>query len=944
MSNGAYRLAPWTTVARPHEDVTRGALDMGTYAANFAGVFRRRAGVPDVYTLPETFFAATYLTAALHDLLRDVLSVLGGGPGDRVLQLRTPFGGGKTHTLVALLHLARDRAAAMSAPDFADLPDPGPVQVAVLSGEELDPLSPITESGVETRTLWGELAAQLGRYHLVAEHDRTGAAPGGETLRQVLGDGPVLLLLDEVLVYVEKAMAIERGESNAGRQAMLFIQALTEAVNTHPRAAMVYSLQASVGEAVGAEGLLTQLDHLVSRIDAKREPVSGDEVMRVVQRRLFADLGDVDVHRAVARAYADLLRRQLEANAETDDGRRQAATEAGLLEQRIVASYPFHPELLDLMYHRWGSLPSYQRTRGALQFLACTAHALWQKGADAALIGPGEVQLADEATRGAFFSQVGERERYTSVLSSDITASGSGAATVDRRLGADSPALAQLAIGNRAATAIMLYSFGAREGEDRGVLETDLVAAVLAPGLDRNVIVAALHDLREEELYLHYTGRRYRFEPTPNLTKLVRDEANKFTPAEVLETVRGQLEEHLKGTRGAVVWPDGPAGIDDGRPLFSIAYLHPDWAPERMPLDRFVEQARSGPRRYQNALALVLPDGAQFDQARQATRSWLAAQSLLRQRTKYGFTPEQADELKEKAETSQRAAATAVSRSYATVVVPLKDRSGQAPYSLEPIDLRSLLTAGRSLHERVVDALSHRVFSTVTVDKLLALAGVGPEKPAVVLSDLVDWFYSYFDFTKIWSRRVIAEAVANAVLAARAGYAVGLVRGDGTIEVREPKLIRIGEMLPGDEIDMSSDAALLEAAYAQRTLDEARAPSTTPTGGQPGTVEPADTEHPTKDESDVATGTESAGTPHGGPVDSVGRVELKATVGKAGFFDLNRALSWLRDNASDVHVELTIDAVAREEGFDRVKLRNGVVEPLEEGGIQVDVNWHNPAR
>jgi hypothetical protein len=944
MSNGAYRLAPWTTVARPHEDVTCGALDMGTYAANLAGVFRRRPGVPDVYTRPGTFFAATYLTAALRELLQDVLSVLGGGPGDRVLQLRTPFGGGKTHTLVALLHLARDRAAAASVPDFADLPDPGPVQVAVLSGEELDPLSPMTASGVETRTLWGELAAQLGRYHLVAEHDRTGAAPGGETLRQVLGDGPVLVLLDEVLVYVEKAMAVERGESNAGRQAMMFIQALTEAVNTHPHAAMVYSLQASVGEAVGAEGLLTQLDHLVSRIDAKREPVSGDEVMRVVQRRLFADLGDVDVHHTVARAYADLLRRQIEAYAETDDARRQAVTEAGLLEQRIVASYPFHPELLDLMYHRWGSLPSYQRTRGALQFLACTAHALWQKGADASLIGPGEVDLADEATRGAFFSQVGERERYTSVLSSDIIASGSGAMTVDRRLGADSPALAQLAIGSRAATAIMLYSFGAREGEDRGVLETDLVAAVLAPGLDRNVIVAALHDLREEELYLHYTGRRYRFEPTPNLTKLVRDEANKFTPAEVLETIRGQLEEHLKGTRGAVVWPDGPAGIDDGRPLFSIAYLHPDWAPERTPLDRFVEQARSGPRRYQNALALVVPDGAQFDQARQATRSWLAAQSLLRQKTKYGFTPEQADELKEKAETSQRTAATAVSRSYATVAVPLKDRSGHASYSLESIDLRSLLTAGRSLHERVEDALSHRVFSTVTVDKLLALAGVSPEKPAVVLSDLVDWFYSYFDFTKVWSRRVIAGAVSNAVLAARAGYAVGLVHGDGTIEVRDPKLIRIGEMLPSDEIDMSSDATLLEAAYAQRTLDEARAPNETPAGEQPETAKPAGIGHPTKDEPGAAAGTQSAGAPHGGSVDSVGRVELKATVGKAGFFDLNRALAWLRDNASDVRVELTIDAVARDGGFDRVKLRNGVVEPLEEGGIHVDVNWHNPAR
>lgn len=231
----------------------------------------------------------------------------------------------------------------------------------------------------------------------------------------------------------------------------------------------------------------------------------------------------------------------------------------------------------------------------------------------------------------------------------------------------------------------------------------------------------------------------------------------------------------------------------------------------------------------------------------------------------------------------------------------------------------------------------------MTPDKLLALARVGPEKPAVVLSDLVDWFYSYFDFTKVWSRRVVAEAVANAVLAARAGYAVGLVGGgDDTIEVRDPKLIRIGELLPSDEIDMSSDAALLEAAYAQRTLDEARAPNTTPAGEQPGTVKPGGIEHPAKDEPGVATGAKSAGAPHGGSVDSVCRVELKATVGKAGFFDLNRALSWLRDNASDVQVELTIDAVARDEGFDRVKLRNGVVEPLEEGGIYVDVDWHNP--
>jgi predicted AAA+ superfamily ATPase len=212
MSSPAYRLAPWPSVVRAHRDVREGELDMGTYAVNLARVYRQAGGVPEVYARPARFFATTYLTLGLGNLLRDVWGSLAGAAGDRVLQLRTPFGGGKTHTLVALLHLARDRAAAVAAmADLANLPDPGPVRVAVLSGEELDPLSVTKASGIETQTLWGELAAQLRHYELVADHDADGSAPGGERLAQVLGDGPVLILLDEVLTYVEKAMAVPRG-------------------------------------------------------------------------------------------------------------------------------------------------------------------------------------------------------------------------------------------------------------------------------------------------------------------------------------------------------------------------------------------------------------------------------------------------------------------------------------------------------------------------------------------------------------------------------------------------------------------------------------------------------------------------------------------------------------------------------------------------------------
>lgn len=924
MSGPAFQLSPWARVARPHPDVTAGALEMGTYAVNLAKVFRDDPATPEVYRRAERYFASTYFTEALVRLLTDVLGVLGGGGGDRVIQLRTPFGGGKTHSLVGLLHLVNHRDAARGVSELANLPDPGPVEVAVLSGEELDPLTPmVSRGGIRTHTLWGELAAQVGRYEVVAEHDRTGSAPGGHTLRQVLGEGPVLVLLDEVLVYVEKAMAVERGDSTLGRQAMLFVQALTEAVNGHPRAAMVYSLQASVGEAAGAEGLLAQLDHLVTRIDAKREPVSGDEVMRVVQRRLFSELGDPAVRQQVAAACADLIRRQLVAQAETDDARREAAVEARRLEERIVAAYPFHPELLDLMYHRWGALPSYQRTRGALQFLACVTHSLWHAGSQAPLIGPGDVDVSDEATRGAFFSQVGERERYTSVLDGDIVAGGSGAKLVDRRIGADAPALAQLRVGTRVATAIMLYSFGAREGEERGVLESDLVAATLVPGLDRNVILAALHDLREEELYLHYTGRRYRFEPTPNLTKLVRDEANKFSGSEVLEVVRKGLETQLRDGGSVVVWPATPEGIRDRVPVFAFAYLHPDWLPDVLPLVRFVEEASGGKRAYKNALSLVLPDGPQFDRARAAARVRMAVESLLASKARHGFSAEQVEELKEKLAAAVRDLDATLAHAYDRVAVPVRAERGEEPFVLEEIDLRSLLAAGRSLHQRVREALSHRVFDRLTSTKLLALAGLGPERPFVLASDLVEWFYSYFDFTKLLSQAAIADAISAGVAEGRFAYAAGVWQQGEELRVRDPRLVRRREMLPTAEIDLGPEAAILtedlaaSLVSAEEAATAAPAPPTPPSGSEAASAPPP--------------------APPPPPGESVTRVTIRARVDGSGLFGLHRALSSLREQSGDVQVEVKVTASAKDGEFERVRLRNGVIEPLEEAGANPEV-------
>jgi hypothetical protein len=810
--------------------------------------------------------------------------------------------------------------------------------VAVLSGEELDPLSPFRHpDGTETRTLWGEMAKQLGRYDLVAEQDHTGAAPGGDVLRRVLGEGPVLVLLDEVLVYVEKAAAVPRADSTAGRQAMLFVQALTEAVKEHPRAAMVYSLQASVGEAVGAEGTLTQLDHLVSRVDAKREPVSGDEVMHVVKRRLFSDLGPGEVRDTVASAYAGLLRRQLEAEAETSAERRDANEAAGRLAERVKTAYPFHPALLDLMYHRWGSLPSYQRTRGALQFLACAAHAGWQSRSGSPLLGPGEVDFSDEATRGAFFSQVGERERYASVLEADILSEGSGSRVVDRRVGAESPALEGLRVGSRAATAVMLYSFGTPEGEERGVLERDLVSATLVPGLDRNVLVAALHDLRDEELFLHYTNRRYRFEPTANLSKLVRDEAVKFEAAEVLAEVRDELDRQLAGERHVVVWPSGPEQVEDKVPAFTYAYLHPDWSAGRQPPDTYVEEARGGRRSFRNGLALVLPDAAQFDRARQAARIARAAESLLSRRASLGLTREQADELTEKSRAACRDLAAAASRAYGRVSLPVRSTSAGAAFVMEELDLGTLIGAGRSLHARVLEATSHRVFSTVTVDKLMALVGLGTTRPAVRLSDVVDAFYSYFEFTKILRADVIADAVSRGVMEGRLAYASGVTVSEESVTVTSPDNIRVGTLLPLAEIDLSEQSAILTPALADsicRSFAEGATTLTEPGVGATPVVSAGRGNNAPGQNPASSPGVTSGPSQPLPPGEKFSRLRLTLRASGDKWFPLQRALSSLREQADHVLIELDVTATAAASGMDPSKIRNGVIEPIEEAGIE----------
>ncbi|MDF5712354.1 MAG: DUF499 domain-containing protein [Rhizonema sp. NSF051] len=810
-------------------------------------------------------------------------------------------------------------------------------------------------------TPWGYLAWQIGgaeAYALVETEDRQRIAPGSESLRKIFGDKPILLLMDEFLVYVSNAMGLIVGDTTFGRQVLTFVQKLTEVVRDLPKTVLVYSLQASVQEAVGDEGLLNILDKLVSRIDAKREPVSGDEVMKIVQRRLFADVGDPAIIQEIARQQAELFRRFRESYEDTNRGKQEVQQQADVLAERIQSSYPFHPDLLDLMYHRWGSLPSYQRTRGALQFLARVVYALRQAGDTSLLISPGNIPFDDEGVRGAFFSQVGERERFSSVIAADLIGRKAKVKAVDNRIAQDAPALSLLKVGTRLASAILLYSFGVRNGEDRGVVEQEVTAACLAPGLERNTITATLSDLREQLLYLHYVGRRYRFETKPNLNKLVADEEGKISVDDVLEKIRIDLSKSLQNSRGKVVlWPKDSMAIADRVPQFSIVYLNPDWAEKSCEATlsealTWLDGRGNDKREYKNALAFVIPNKVQMDKARKGARTVGAIASLLEQKAKYKFTVEDTEELNGKAKDAASELNAALRRLYEYILLPLPCQEGNNPIRLEMIDLQSQLNTSQNQQERVLDALKNHVFDSITPAKLVQHSGLeNSDTGYIKAEELVSYFFRFPTLPKMIDVLGIQNAIIKAIEKGLIGYIPSLtIHNNATPIIENTSLISFKQVIPSEELDLSG--YLLSPWLVSLLL-------TVSSNG-----EPEMTQTESNEESNGAGASNSKGyfinskrslvednketVKYGSKTSSIessvlvdvikGKkparyYKLNLLAKKSQIFQIFELLQTLSDKANEMTIQVEVQAHTQQE-LDRNWIRNAIEEVLDEMDIQ----------
>ena len=725
-SAAAAGLKPWREIVTPHRDVASGRYQQAEFAADLWQVHLGEG--TDEYRDPVEFFRRTYLTESLKGLLVGAIHRLAGRGGDPVVQLQTNFGGGKTHSMLALHHLFSGTAPGELAGIDAVLQEAqamelGTARRVVLVGNKISPGNPVTKAdGTVVRTLWGELAWQLGgkkAFARVAADDEKATNPG-DALRELFNEyGPCLVLIDEWVAYARQLHDQSDLPAGSFETQFSFAQALTESAKLANHCLLVISLPASdtagsphtraddveVGGQRGREAL-DRLRNVIGRIESSWRPASAEEGFEIVRRRLFepfsdpAQFKDRDV---VARTFAELYRTQ----------HQEFPPECRDIdyEKRIRAAYPIHPEIFDRLYTDWSTLVKFQRTRGVLRLMAAVIHSLWEKGDRNPLILPANIAIDDPRVQFELTRYLSDN--WVPVLEKDVDGPGS----LPLRLDGEVPNLGKLAASRRVARAIYLGSAPTADAAQRGIEDRRVKLGCVMPGESPAVFGDALRRLAGAATYLYQDGPRYWYSTQPTVTKLAEDRAEqlKRDPDKVVRELGVRLRSDLRSTgefnrihalprsgqdvpddrdaRLVVLGIDTPCSRERGNPAETAAKA-------------ILESRGSVPRIYRNTLVFLAVDKTRLQDLDEAVRRYLAWESILGEREPLDLSPHQVRQAEIQKEAASSAVTARLPEAYQWLLVP-----GQATPDA-PIEWLAMRLAGQ-------DSLAARASKKLKGDELL---------------------------------------------------------------------------------------------------------------------------------------------------------------------------------------------------------------------------------
>ena len=691
-------LKPWRDVVAPHKDVASGRYQQAEFAADLWQVHLGEGS--DEYRNPVEFFRRTFLTESLKELLGGAISRLAGSQGDPVVQLQTNFGGGKTHSMLALYHLfagtpTKDLLGLEEVLKSAGVTTLPKVKRVVLVGNKISPGNPSKKSdGTIVCTLWGELAWQLGgkkAFERIRADDEKATSPG-DVLRELFNEyGPSLILIDEWVAYARQLH--DQGDLPGGpfETHFTFAQALTESAKLAKNCLLVISLPASDTSGsphtqaddveVGGERGRAALDRLrnaIGRVEASWRPASADEGFEIVRRRLFEPLITKDQFVArdtVAKAFADLYRTQhQEFPMECRDS---------TYEQRLKAAYPIHPELFDRLYSDWSTLVKFQRTRGVLRLMASVIHSLWERGDRNPFIMPCNVAIDEPRVQFELTRYLSDN--WVPVLEKDVDGSNSLPLKIDGEV----PNLGRVSACRRVARTIYLGSAPTVTAANRGIEDRRVKLGCVMPGESPAVFGDALRRMTTAATYLYADSARYWYSTQPTVTKLAEDRAEqlKSDPDKVVAEIEKRLRDDLKKTGDfSRVHPmpatgqDVPDDLDARLVVLGVDHPYskePDNAAE---LEAKAVLATRGntPRLYQNTLAFLAVDKIRLQDLDEAVRRFIAWETILEDAGVLNLTDHQKRQAVTQKESADSVVKARLPEAYQWLLVPVQNSATDA--------------------------------------------------------------------------------------------------------------------------------------------------------------------------------------------------------------------------------------------------------------------------
>lgn len=690
-------LPSWRQIMEPHPDVAQGRYQHAEFAADLAQVARGEGAIE--YRDPVEFFARTYVTDGMAGLLVQALLRTSGKGGEPVIQLKTAFGGGKTHSMLALYHMFRAKISVDKVQNIKPVLDQAGLStfvkanVAVLVGTSLDPSKarrPNNLPGITINTIWGEMAAQLAEsagdltlYDYVKEADKKGVSPGSEALKNLFNAcSPCLILMDELVAYGKKLYG--RSDLPAGTfdNFITFIQEITEAARASENSIVVASIPQSEIEVGGDAGkyVLDSIEHTFGRMESIWKPVAANEGFEVVRRRLFLPCKDEAERDRICTAFSQFY----------NENKTDFPIEASEVSyrDRMISCYPIHPEIFDRLYNDWSTLERFQRTRGVLRLMAAVIHELWMGGDASPMIMASSLPL-DVPNVSYELTRHLNSDNWSTIIDNEVD----GKNSIPFQLEKKNMRYGNGLIARRVARTIFLGSAPTSRSQSAKGLETSRIRlGAIQPAeniAEFNDALIALHS-SSAYLYSNPSADRFWYDTRPTLRKTVEERATQILLADVDFEIENRLRKLKKVDpfSGIHICPSSSLDILDEQTVRLVVFA-PEFSFKSNTDCKAMEAAEdilnnrgTSPRTYRNTLLFIAPDQSLLSGLRDGVRTYLAWKSVKEDSIDLNLDASQNRETDNNLQRSNQTVDARIKETYCWLLVPYIDRD---------VDLRTVI-------------------------------------------------------------------------------------------------------------------------------------------------------------------------------------------------------------------------------------------------------------